>query len=203
MIPSPRECLLFMAQYAMLDNIREHSIMVARVAERLTCDLIERGLPLSRELTVAAALLHDIAKTRSITEGGDHAEMGRTLCLALHLPEALAEIVGEHVILKHGLAGGRITEKEIVYYADKRVKHDRIVPLADRLEYILERYGQSAARRDAIHRNFVICQQLETNIFAQLPYAPGDIAGLIEHLLPCQAFGRALAAPGGFILECA
>ena len=36
---------------------------------------------------------------------------------------------------------GIFTAREIIYYADKRVRHEEIVSLDDRLEYILEHYG--------------------------------------------------------------
>ncbi len=43
MIPSPEECFRRMQQYAMLDNIKDHSIMVARIAEFLAAELTAAG----------------------------------------------------------------------------------------------------------------------------------------------------------------
>ena len=53
----------------------------------------------------------------------------------------IAPIVGEHVRLKNYHLNGAFSEKEVVYYADKRVKHDRVVTLKERQDYIIERYG--------------------------------------------------------------
>ena len=78
---------------------------------------------LSLELIVSGALLHDIAKTASLETELRHDELGREICLRHGLDE-LAEIVAEHVVLKDW-APEHCTEKEIVYYADKRVLHDR------------------------------------------------------------------------------
>ena len=51
------------------------------------------------------------------------------------------------IISKHGLAHldkeecqPKSVEEKIVFYADKRVKHDQIVPVEKRFEYIRERY---------------------------------------------------------------
>ena len=67
----------------------------------------------------------------------------------------IADIVGEHVRLKNYELNGSYSEKEIVFYSDKRVNHDRIVSLEDRLAYILERYGKDNEERcRAIKTNF-------------------------------------------------
>ena len=62
----------------MLDNIRAHSFVVARVAEALVDGLGRTGktpgpLP-DKEEVVAGALLHDIAKTLCIKTDCRHAE---------------------------------------------------------------------------------------------------------------------------------
>jgi uncharacterized protein len=36
---------------------------------------------------------------------------------------------------------GRLEEREIVFYADKRVMHDRIVSLDERIDDLVDRYG--------------------------------------------------------------
>jgi len=176
-----------MRQYAMLDNIRNHSIMVARIAEYLAATLNAAGESLSVPLAVSAALLHDIGKTQCLGNDNDHALLGREICLS-HRYTELAPIVREHVVLQNGMPANGLSEKEIVYYADKRVTHDSIVNLEDRLAYILERYGNNDQRRHrAIERNFVICQQIEARIFTKLSISPGAMAGAVEdfhsHLL--------------------
>jgi len=168
-----------MGQYAMLDNIRRHSIVVARIADYLAESLIDRGNALSLPLTVAGALLHDIGKTQCLETHLDHAEVGREICLT-HRFDELAPIVGEHVILRNGMQASALTEKEIVYYADKRVNHERIVSLDERLVYILERYGNNDERRHrAIERNFAVCRSVEDRIFAMLSVRPGEIAEMV------------------------
>jgi putative nucleotidyltransferase with HDIG domain len=83
----------------MLENIVAHSLQVCRVSMFLTDRL---GLPeLNRELIRAAALLHDITKTRSFRTQEDHAETGARLIADLGYPE-VAGIVGQHVRLPLG-----------------------------------------------------------------------------------------------------
>ena len=178
-IPTIEECFSLMEQHCMLPNIKDHSIMVARVAQIITAGLIKTGHRLSLDKVIAGALLHDIGKTACLENDDDHAARGYEICLAHNL-ESIADIVAEHVILRnYGMANG-VSEKEIVYYADKRVNHDQVVSLQDRLAYILDRYGLNNQKRClAIKKNYALCQGLEKNMFAKLPFAPADIANLL------------------------
>jgi uncharacterized protein len=180
MIPTIAECYTLMDEFRMLENIREHSIVVARVAELIGTGLIEAGADIALETTIAGALLHDIGKTICLELGGDHAQLGREICLRRKLYE-VAGIVGEHVHLENFRPEAKISEKEIVYYADKRVNHSVVVTLEERVRYILDRYGRNNSgicRR--IRANFAQCRLVEGKVFARLDYAPEDIASLID-----------------------
>ena len=64
-VPSINQCLNYIDRHGMLDNIRAHSFKVARVAELLVDGLSKANGSASqppRELVIAGALLHDIAK---------------------------------------------------------------------------------------------------------------------------------------------
>jgi len=76
-IPTEKECYALMDQYLMLDNIREHSIVVADIVRVISTGLVNSGVKISVQKAVAGALLHDIAKTQCIQSGGDHATVGR------------------------------------------------------------------------------------------------------------------------------
>jgi uncharacterized protein len=179
MIPQPHECFQLMRQYGMLENIREHSIMVARVADYLASGLLAAGKEISMPLIVAGALLHDIGKTQCLYTDEDHARLGREIC-ETHRYHELAPIVGEHVVLKNGVPRFELKEKQIVYYADKRVTHDRIVSLEQRLDYILERYGNDdPGRHQAIERNFLVCKEIEQKIFLHLEEDSQDVAAAV------------------------
>ena len=187
-VPSIIECIGYMDDFSMWENIRRHSFMVARVA-----DLILNGLnittggggtpAISRELVISGALLHDIAKTKCLQEGCRHADIGEEICRELGYPE-VAKVVANHVILANfretEYRQGCFSAVELVYYADKRVKHDQVVSLDDRLVYIIDKYANNEAiREDHIRRNFKQCQDIESYLFARLPFAPQDIGGML------------------------
>jgi putative nucleotidyltransferase with HDIG domain len=178
-VPGVKECFDLMEQYQMLPNIKHHSIVVARVAEIITSGLIAAGHKLSMDRIIAGALLHDIGKTACLDNDDDHAAKGVEICLAHNL-DPIADIVGEHVILTNYSPENNFAEREIVYYADKRVNHDQVVSLAERLAYILERYGlNNIVRCQAIKNNYTLCQDLEKKMFSFLSFEPVDIPELL------------------------
>ena len=180
MIPSIKECFEFMEQYEMLDNIKAHSIMVEKIATIIGCKLKDAGADISLERIAAGALLHDIGKSLCLNTGDDHEAWGREICLQNHLDE-IADIVGEHVRLKHYNPEEAVHEKEIVYYADKRVNHDVVVSLQERLRYLLNHYAKN--RDDICQRirdNFRVCKAVEGKLFANLPFKPRDLASMIK-----------------------
>ncbi len=189
LIPSITECLEFHDRFEMLDNIRAHSFVVARVAESLIDSLHRAGkstgpLPNKKE-AIVGSLLHDIAKTLCIKTGCRHAEVGRQICIELGYPE-LSEIVAEHVVLKNFTADlyaqGIFGAKEIVFYSDKRVLHDQVVSLDGRLEYILERYGDNnPAKQQLIRQNFKQTVNFEKYLFSFLDFLPEEIAQHVSH----------------------
>lgn len=179
MIPTVKQCFELMDEYEMLANIRAHSIMVARVAELITRHIRQNSFQLSMELVLAGSLLHDIAKTPCLNSKCRHDREGEKIVLR-HGFDEIAEIVAEHVVLQK-IKPGVISEKQIVYYADKRINHDQVVSLDDRLVYIMDRYGlDNEFRHKAILKNFAKCQQLEADIFARLDFNSGNVAGLIK-----------------------
>ena len=169
-----------MEKYQMLDNIKAHSLVVANVAHLIARSLLKAGILISLEKVIAGALLHDIGKTPSLKSGHDHSEIGRQICLENNLEE-IADIVGEHVRLKNYELNGEYSEKEIVFYSDKRVNHDRVVSLEDRLAYILERYGKDNKERcRAIRTNFEHCKKVEKKLFGKLNFSANRIADLAK-----------------------
>ncbi|OQY48988.1 MAG: hypothetical protein B6240_04035 [Desulfobacteraceae bacterium 4572_87] len=161
-----------MDKYHMLAHIKAHSVVVARVARMIVRGLREINPDMSVSKTIAGALLHDIGKTPSLDSGRDHAEIGKQICLENSLDE-IAPIVGEHIKLKKFRLNGADSEKEVVFYADKRVNHDRIVTLKEREDYILKRYGRDQENlRRRIISNFRLCGQVEEKLFRKLKFSP-------------------------------
>ncbi len=174
----------------MLSNIRDHTLMVARVAHVLFLELTKSAtddIPLpSESLVLAGALLHDIAKTPCLQQDCHHAKKGRDLCVELGYQE-VGEVVREHVWLfefsPKRYASGHFFAKELVYYADKRVRHDQIVSIAARKDYILERYGNNDPERHRlIAENFENCRQLETFLFSTITRETSDVQEMVTGL---------------------
>jgi uncharacterized protein len=180
-IPSEGDCHRLISEMGMMEHIVAHSLQVCRVALFLT-DRLDLS-SLNRELIQAAALLHDITKTRSFRTQEAHAETGEHLLAGLGYPE-VGRIVGQHVRLNHYHAEAIPTEAAIVNYADKRVLHDRIVSLGERMEYILERYGQEADRRRYILLLWEKTRELEEGLFGRLPFVPDDLNRLLSVEVP-------------------
>jgi putative nucleotidyltransferase with HDIG domain len=180
MIPSVEECFRLMKRHEMLDNIKAHSIVVEKIAIIIARGLRDAGVDLSLEKVTAGALMHDIGKTICFQTGGDHAAVGEEICLQ-HGLEEIADIVGEHVRLKSYAADQAISEKEIVYYADKRVNHDEVVGLEERLEYLFIRYGNNEEYRlQLIKDNIDLCKEVEIKLFTELKFGPEELSGMIE-----------------------
>jgi uncharacterized protein len=150
-IPSRKECDELMAEYSMLPNIVEHSIQVMRVSLAII-DNLKNGVSMNRELVAAAALLHDITKTRSFVTRERHDASGGELLRERGF-QRIAEIVEQHVIIQNLNFEGTLEEREIVYYADKRVLHDTIVTIDERVHDLMQRYGTVEEMRNLILHN--------------------------------------------------
>jgi uncharacterized protein len=180
MVPSVEECFEFMEVYRMPAHIRDHSVVVEKIATLLTSALRDAGLDLSLERVRAGALMHDIAKSLCLDSGEDHSAKGREICLENGLDE-IADIVGDHVRIKSHRLQGPVSEAEVVFYADKRVNHDVVVSLEERLEYLLERYGKGIERyQQSIRQNFETCRLVEAKIFRRLEFEPADVPVLVR-----------------------
>ena len=180
MIPSAEECFKYMERYGMLENIRAHSIVVEKIANLIAHGLRNAGEDISLEIVTAGALMHDIGKTLCLNTKEDHAAVGKEICLQNNLDE-ISNIVEEHVTLKDYDPSRAICEKEIIYYADKRVNHDVIVSLEERLKYIYKRYGRNREYLYPLFKeNFDQCKEVEKKLFAKLNFRPEELTGMIK-----------------------
>jgi len=173
-LPDPPTCLAILARHNTPDHVIRHSQAVCVVALHLTHKLFSQGYPLNEALVRAAALLHDVTKAYSFKVRLDHALTGAKLLKKLGYPE-VGQIVGQHVRLSRSRPKGRISEVEIVNYADKRVVDDRITTLRERLHYIRSRYGRSPEALARIDKFSSLSFQLEEEIFAVLPDGPEQL----------------------------
>ena len=179
-IPTKVQCYQMISQMKMMDHIVVHSLQVCRVATFLTEHLNEQHCRLNFDLIQSAALLHDITKTRSFKTREDHALTGGEYLAERGYPE-VGDLVRQHVVLDTYSVAATIREVEVLNYADKRVLHDEIVALDQRLGYILERYAETPAHRERINVLWQKTREMENKLFQDLSFAPDDLTRLISH----------------------
>ena len=178
-IPTKDQCYQMMGEMKMMDHIVVHSLQVCRVATFLTEHLTQQRYGLNFDLIQSAARLHDITKTRSFETREDHALTGGEYLADRGYAE-IGDLIRQHVKLDKYSDTGTISEAEVLNYADKRVLHDEIVGLDRRMDYIVERYGETPAHRERIHMLWQKTKDLEDRIFGVLSFAPGDLNQLIQ-----------------------
>ena len=165
--PNENECLKIMKTCNMFPNIIAHSIQVKNVAAAIA-DNLKPDIIINKELVIAGALLHDIGKTKSIIEKNyRHDLMGSAMLREMGLNDE-AFICETHVIMTDFSETGPLLEAEIVHYADKRVKHDTVVSLDERLKDLIERYGTTYEKRQFIKKERLFVEKLEKKICAYM-----------------------------------
>ena len=173
--PSPDDeaCFALWRKYAMLPNVQRHSRLVAHIATALARRAAEKGFAVNVPEVRASALLHDIAKTYCLRHGGSHALLGGAWAVAETRNYALAQGVMLHVHWPWPLpeGAGICALPFFVIYADKRVRHDACVPLEERYEDLLTRYGRTEAAREGNRGSYEQGKTIERALSAQLGWA--------------------------------
>ncbi len=167
-----------MEHQRMLPNIVRHSVVVERVAVGITRALITEGHAIDIAEVSAAALLHDITKTRSIHTHENHAISGEQFLIALGYPR-IAAIVGCHIELPRSAGHGPLSSEEIVNYADKRVLHEAIVTLEERFRDLIARYALTAEHSHRLKRLEKQSRRIEQKIFSAIDSEPEALRHLI------------------------
>jgi len=167
MVPDEKTCLEIMAREGMFENIVKHSLKVAEVSLFLAEALLAEGIVLNTRLLRAAALLHDITKTRSIDTGENHASTGARFLESLGYPE-LAPLVADHISPPEMV----INETSVLNYSDKRVMHDVVASLRVRFDDLTIRYGYIPLWERAINQNLKRSLEYEKMLFEGLAIGP-------------------------------
>jgi len=155
-IPTKEECLKILKYNNVPDNIIAHSKAVCDFAMKVV-DLLEKGgVKVNRDLVRAGALLHDVKKLSN-----NHVIEGYEFIKSLGFPEVAI------IIKKHGLYNineesfvPNTWEEKIVFYADKRVRGDKVVSIEERFEYIKKRY-----KRDDVEEEINFTKNIEKELF--------------------------------------
>lgn len=175
-----KACVTMLKEEETPRNIYLHSRKVNAIAMFIAKKLIEKGEKIDLYLVDMGSMLHDISKYKEVKYGNT---------LARHTFEAYNTLIVKgypivaRIALRHGLDevlckkyGLKTWEEIIVYYADKRVNHDKVVSLDERLKYLKETYGINSKRSmEKIKAVEKPLKELEKQIFKNLDLNPEDI----------------------------
>lgn len=172
LLPSSEECIDLLKDCHVPVHIIKHSKAVAKLGVFLARRIAEQDFPVNVDLVERACLLHDIfrvcefpledfsrfeqkvteedkAKWRTLKE--QHGGVRHEDAACAYLKDAypiLAQTIRKHrytaIVSKDDMP--RTWEEKLVYYADKRAMHDKIVPLRERLA---EAHARNAVKRKA------------------------------------------------------
>jgi uncharacterized protein len=204
-LPTHKECLAIIDEHHVPPHIVKHSLAVAKLAVFLAQRLNEKGTVVDVNLVDRACLLHDIVRICDFKEldysrfeqpvtAEDKAIWQQLRAKYKETPHeyAACDILKEKypalalTIKKHRYIG-ILNEKEkpnsweekLVYYADMRVMHDKIVPLEERLTEAHKRnvhfYKTEAQRLSTIAKVDPLIYSLEKEIFDEIGLSPLDI----------------------------
>lgn len=175
-VPSRGDCFRLLSDHDVPQVIRRHSEVVARLSRQLALDLGKtEDCTVDPDLLEAAGLLHDIAKESAGGVLEDHASAGAKLLRGLGL-EAVANLVERHIELGDWNSSGGVEPAEVLFYCDKRVRHDSVVSLDKRFHDLLERYASGGPSAEAqIRSSWESALRLEVKIFSRLDYPPEDL----------------------------
>ena len=185
-------------------HVRAHIKQVANVAIQMAEAYVKRGEIINLNLLYAASMLHDISRVcdfktlerdnfkEDVTDekwkkwescrleykGIHHADIAHEQLAKLGFPE-VAELVRLHRSLNiiDEPESYDTLEKKILYYADKRAKHDEIVDLKERFRDGKERYGgfDGMEERKLFEEVEEKTYQLEKELFGGLGIGAEDI----------------------------
>lgn len=135
-LPTKQECDRLWDKYEMPDHIRAHTRQVTNVAKKVAKHIKNQGYPVDIVLVERGALLHDIAKIISIKDKskGYHTDIGAQIVRKEGYASELADIVLHHVV--NSFDSNLTLEQQIVNYADRRVTHDKVVSVQERIDYL-------------------------------------------------------------------
>jgi molybdenum cofactor cytidylyltransferase len=141
-IPTVEECMALMEIHNASEAVIKHGLAVAGLSKRIGASLNALSpSSIDTELLEAAGILHDIAKGQP-----SHARTGAAILLEEGFPR-IAECIVSHMDLKlPDNDSWPISEREILYLADKIIEEDQIVSLEKRFA----RAEEKAAGNDGI-----------------------------------------------------
>lgn len=164
-------------KYKVPAHVQKHMHAVKDIAVYLGKKLIKNGTDVNLKLLEQAALLHDLVK---ISHKENHETAAYQILTGIGEP-ILAEIVKKHAYLS--LAAKKedkptTWEEKLIYYADKRVLHDKVVSIKERIEDGRTRYFKGKITKEDKNVEKTLFE-LEAEICTYAKIKPEDIKGTL------------------------
>lgn len=196
-LPSKKQCNELLKKYHTPVSVIKHSAVVTKIAEYLADEFNKTKTKVNKDLINRACVLHDLLRVCDIPndnffkfadpedikqkdvkqkiwaaqcakyKGMHHSEAAEDV-LGRDYPE-LAQVIREHmfdVLLKDEFT---CWEGKIVSYADKRVDHDRIVTLNQRIEEGKKRWHTDNENLDLTYKKLLALEKEILDVIGQKP----------------------------------
>lgn len=118
------DAVKILEEHGVPDKVYCHCLAVGELSLTLARELNAAGLSLDEELCFRGGILHDICRVEP-----RHSAAGRELLLSMGFPRE-AEVVGAH--MGTGISTDSVSEKEVVFLADKMVQRGTRVTIEER-----------------------------------------------------------------------
>ena len=204
-LPTRKECLAIIEEHHVPPHIVKHSLAAAKLAVFLAQKLKEKGIAVDVNLVDRACLLHDIVRICDFKESDcnrfeqpvtaeDKAKWRQLRAKYKETPHeyaaydilkdkfpVLALTIKKHryIAVLDGEEKPNTWEEKLVYYADKRVMHDEIVSLKERLTEAHKRnvffYDTEAQSKIVTAKVDLLIYRLEKEIFEKVGLDPVEI----------------------------
>jgi len=204
-LPTRKECLAILAEFHVPSHILNHSKAVAKLAVFLAQKLIEKGREMNVALLERTALQHDMTKVFDFPEP-DYRRF--ELNLPAKEKAKWRQLHEKYKSISHELAAYDVLkdkyptlaqtikrhrymamldekdrpetwEEKLLYYADMRVMHDKIVPLKQRLAEGHRRnihlHGSAAQSKINTSKVDPLIFEMEKEIFEKTGLDPLDV----------------------------
>ena len=204
--PSFPECHELFEQYKVPKTVQIHCQTVHKTAVFVAEKLVKKGYPLRLDIIKPFSLLHDFMKavvlerldsppynyTPTKEEMEMHQKMrnqyvGKSETYVAHLilkekyPE-FARLFLELDTLTHNPSAAVSEETKFIHYVDWRILGNKVVSLAERMDYIYGRYGKWIIKNN-IDWNASKQEQFdyEQKLFKHLPFKPDELGEQMNH----------------------
>jgi uncharacterized protein len=161
-LPSREQATQILLKNNCPPQVISHCTAVTNLALEIAAKLKANGIQVDLELVEAGAMLHDLGRSR--THNVDHSLIGAQIAEIIGLPPPVVNIIKRHV-------GAGITadeaewlgwpkdiyvpqtlEEKVVCYADKRIDHDKVVPIENEITRLQgQGFNEGAERVRRLH----------------------------------------------------